>query len=91
MSNGEAKFQTCVKASECRAGIAGSGNGQFSEPRGVAASTTGHVWVADPGNSRIQEFSESGEFLAKVGSNGTGNGQFEEPKGIAIDSAGNIG
>jgi RHS repeat-associated protein len=90
VSNGEAKFQTCVKASECHAGIAGSGNGQFSEPRGVAVSTTGHVWVADPGNSRIQEFSESGEFLAKVGSYGTGNGQFEEPKGIAIDSAGNI-
>ncbi len=90
VSNGEAKFQTCVKAGECHAGIAGSGNGQFSEPRGVAASTTGHVWVADPGNSRIQEFGESGEFLAKVGSYGTGNGQFEEPKGIAIDSVGNI-
>jgi YD repeat-containing protein len=90
VSNGEAKLQTCVKASECRAGTAGSGNGQFSEPRGVAVSTTGHVWVADPGNSRIQEFSESGEFLGKIGSHGTGNGQFEEPKGIAIDSAGNI-
>ncbi len=89
VSNGEAKLQTCVKASECRAGIAGSGNGQFSEPRGDAVSTTGHVWVADTNNSRIQEFSESGEFLAKAGSYGTGNGQFEEPKGIAIDSAGN--
>ncbi len=90
VSNGEAKLQTCIKATECRAGLAGSGNGQLSEPRGIAVSTTGHVWVADPGNSRIQEFGESGEFLAKVGSNGPGNGQFEEPKGIAIDSAGNI-
>ena len=88
VSNGEAKLQTCT--SSCRAGLAGSGNGQLSEARGVAVSTTGHVWVADPGNSRIQEFSESGEFLAKVGSNGTGNGQFKEPKGIAIDGAGNI-
>ncbi len=90
VSNGEAKFQSCTKASECHAGIAGSGNGQFSEPRGVAVSTTGHVWVADSFNSRIQEFSESGEFLANVGSYGTGNGQFEEPKGIAVDSSGNI-
>ncbi len=88
VSNGEAKLQICT--SGCRAGIAGSGNGQLSETRGIAVSSTGHVWVADPGNSRIQEFSESGEFLAKVGSNGTGNGQFEEPKGIEIDSFGNI-
>jgi RHS repeat-associated protein len=88
VSNGEAKLQVCT--SSCRAGIAGTGNGQLSETRGVAVSSTGHVWVADAGNSRIQEFGESGEFLAKVGSNGTGNGQFEEPKGIAIDSAGNL-
>src|SRR4029450_1410163 len=34
----------------------GSGNGQVSEPRGVATDGSGNVYVADTGNHRIQKF-----------------------------------
>jgi RHS repeat-associated protein len=37
-------------------GTAGSGNGQFKEPQGVALDKEGHVWAADAGNNRTQEF-----------------------------------
>ena len=88
VSNGEAKLQVC--ASSCRAGIAGSGTGQFNAPHGIAVSGTGNVWVADSANHRIEEFKENGEYVKSVGSNGTGNGQFTEPDGIAIDASGNL-
>jgi YD repeat-containing protein len=88
VSNGEAKLEVCT--SSCRAGIAGSGNGQFNTPRGIAVSATGNVWVADSGNTRIEEFKENGEYVTAVGTNGTGNGQFTQPSGIAIDAAGKL-
>ena len=67
-------------------GTAGTGNGQFNKPGGVAVDPKGNVWVVDSGNNRVQEFSPAGEYLRQFGSTGTGNGQFKEPRGIAIDS-----
>jgi tripartite motif-containing protein 71 len=37
-------------------GTAGSGNGQFSSPRGLAVNATGTLYIADTGNNRIQEW-----------------------------------
>ena len=37
-------------------GTAGSGNGQFDLPAGVATDGSGNVYVADAGNNRIQKF-----------------------------------
>jgi hypothetical protein len=34
----------------------GSGNGQFSAPRGVAVNSSGRFFVADTGNGRIEEW-----------------------------------
>jgi hypothetical protein len=46
----------------------GSGAGQFITPRGVAVNqTTGHVYVVDSGNHRIQQFSEMGTFVRAWG------------------------
>jgi DNA-binding beta-propeller fold protein YncE len=39
-----------------RWGSAGSGDGQFSTPRGIALDGSGHVYVADSGHNRIQKF-----------------------------------
>ena len=39
-------------------GSHGSGPGQFNRPRGVAVDATGHVYVADDDNSRIEKFSQ---------------------------------
>ncbi len=82
VSNGEASLQSCL--SSCRAGIAGAGAGQLSEPLGVAIDSSGNVWVAEEGNDRIQEFSETGASITTFGSVGTGAGQFEVPMNIAF-------
>src|SRR5262249_13536918 len=37
-------------------GSYGSGDGQFNQPFGVAVDSSGNVYVADTGNSRIQKF-----------------------------------
>ncbi len=88
VSNGKAEFEICT--STCEAGLAGSGSGQFDLPNSIAVSAQGVVWVADTANDRIEEFKESGEYLATVGSHGKGNGQFEDPSSITIDPAGNV-
>jgi len=49
-------------------GSAGSGDGGFQSPAGVAVDqSTGDVYVADAGNYRIEKFSSSGTFLAAWG------------------------
>jgi len=68
----------------------GSGNGQFTQPIGVAIDASGNIWVTDDGNQRIQKFNSRGTYLMTFGSNGTGTGQFKDPRGISIDSSGNV-
>jgi hypothetical protein len=49
-------------------GEAGSGAGQFSTPRGVAVNeSTGHVYVVDSNNQRVQEFDLFGTFVRAWG------------------------
>jgi DNA-binding beta-propeller fold protein YncE len=70
-------------------GSAGSGPGEFSNPRGVAANAS-EVIVADDDNQRIQKFDPSGDFQRAIGTQGQGPGQFEFPYGVALDAAGNV-
>jgi RHS repeat-associated protein len=72
-----------------RVGSAGSGIGQFKEPKGIAVGH-GSVWVADTGNNRLEEFSEGGTYMREVGTEGTGNGKFKSPVGLAVDSKNNV-
>jgi len=69
-----------------------AGGGQFAVPgpAGVAINSSGNIYVADPGNNRIQKFSSTGTFVSAIGSSGSGDGQFSNPVGIAIDSADNL-
>jgi sugar lactone lactonase YvrE len=72
-------------------GSAGTGDGQFANPHGIAYSaTTGNLYVVDAGNTRIQEITRTGTFVRKWGSSGTGNGQFTTPTGVAVDATGNV-
>ncbi len=71
-------------------GSSGTGNGQFKSPQGVAVDASGHVWVADASNNRLQEFGLDGSFIRAVGTSGTGNDQFKTPHGVAIDQAGHV-
>jgi tripartite motif-containing protein 71 len=71
-------------------GSSGTGDGQFVYPAGVAVHGSGHVFVVDFGNVRIQKFDSNGMFLTRWGSPGSGNGQFYYPLGVAVDGSGNF-
>ncbi len=73
-------------------GKSGSGEGQLSEPRGIALDGEDQIWAADSGNSRISKFDQAGEALASYGAQGSALGQFgsASPGAIAVDSAGNV-
>jgi hypothetical protein len=86
-----------------RWGQKGTGPGQFDFTRdpattdglpfgGVAASPLGgpfgNVYVADPGNQRVQEFDRDGVFIREWGGEGTGDGQFQDPIDVAVGPTG---
>ena len=64
-------------------GKGGSGNVQFSNPRGVAITPDNFILVSDH-NHRIQKISMDGDCIASVGERGSGPLQFSTPEGIAI-------
>lgn len=60
-------------------GSAGTANGQFVDPFGIAFDSSGNVYVADQVNQRIQKFTNDGTFIRIWGIS-------VNPTGIAIDS-----
>jgi sugar lactone lactonase YvrE len=81
VKDGEAKLETCT--AECKRGIAGSGNGQLTNPTGIAIDGANTLWVVDSGNNRVERFTLADEYLTQFGSVGSGPGQLSEPWGIA--------
>ncbi len=71
-------------------GSAGSGNGQFNDPEGIAVDSSGNIYVADSGNNRVQKFNKNGVYQSQFGSGGSGNGQFQYPVGIGFGTGGEI-
>ncbi len=71
-------------------GSAGSGNGQFNQPYGVAVAADGTVYVADTFNNRVQLFTADGTYQGQWGTNGALNGQMTHPYGVAVDPSGNV-
>ncbi len=76
----------------------GSGNGQLSEPSGIAVNeTTDDVYVVDKGNNRVEEFTSAGAYVAQFDGSGTHpnegsgapTGRFSAPEGIAVDNSTN--
>jgi len=60
----------------------GSGTGQCNNPRGVAVdSETGHVYVADRGNARVDVFESDGTSLGLFGA-----GELTSPTWLAVDN-----
>jgi hypothetical protein len=67
----ESEKNVCTAASGdvCKAGVEGSGAGAFFfGPQAVAVDpSTGNVYAADPLNSRVAEYTESGQFVLMIG------------------------
>lgn len=51
-------------------GSKGSAPGQFSTARAIAVDARGNVYVADPGNKRIQVFDNDGTYKSEIGNVG---------------------
>ena len=77
-------------------GITGTGEGQFTNPHGIAVAPNGDIFVADARNHRIQRFSADGQFIqtwgtyGSVDNNTAPGGTFNEPWGIAVGPDGSV-
>jgi len=58
--------------------------GEFNLPQQIAVDDERNIYVADTGNSRIQKFTNNGEFLSSFGTHGIEDGEFQSPVGIAV-------
>jgi streptogramin lyase len=67
-------------------GSAGTGNGQFQVPNGVAVDAAGNVYAADQNNDRVEKFDSNGVFQLAFG----GPGQLNGPSQVKIDPQGNV-
>ena len=61
-------------------GTNGSGPGQFQIPRGIAFTPGGNILVVDSLNDRIQEWTNTGQFVRSFGD----KSGLSEPQGIAV-------
>ncbi len=91
---GSSRFEICLPIDNCYENFGGSIGGALAEgPKGYLAvappgtPNAGNVIAADPGNSRVQEFSPTGEFIrafgydvVAAGPHNTASGLFEECK-----------
>ncbi len=69
----------------------GSGKGNLLFPLSATGSPDGRVYVLDAGNSRIQVFTETGEYLTQWGTRGSAPGEFDFGEGLkGTDYAGSI-
>src|SRR5262245_57392192 len=93
VADGAAHSEVCT--ANCRAGIAGSGAGQFSNPTSIAfGNVTGpsanKVFVGDAGNNVVLIFDANGNFLSSIDGSTTPQGHFVSLAGVAVDASGNL-
>lgn len=58
----------------------GDAPGRFRRPMGIGADSRGHIFVADTGNDRVQEFTPDGRFVRVIG-----QGELDQPMKVAFD------
>jgi hypothetical protein len=93
VSDGASEYEVC--ASGCRAGLSGSGEGQLSEPEGVAVDNSkdpsdpsaGDVYVAQ--SNVVEKFSSTGAYIGELTEASPGVG-LSEISGIAVDPTGEL-
>jgi len=85
---------TIVLTADFTVGLEGSGQGEFSAPRGIAFAPDGSFYVADSHNHRLQHFDAEGAFINMWGQFGDATfedlpgGILNEPWGVAVGPEG---
>ncbi len=92
VSDGSAASEVCT--SDCQAGIAGSGPGQFSTPAFIAVDNSngpsaGDVYVADTTNNTVQKFDSAGDLVTSWETDGIRT-YTERVEGVAVESNGKL-
>jgi len=59
-------------------------SGFFLSPQHLTFDSENNVYVTDLGNSRVQKFDSTGNFLIEWGNRGSSDGEFGHPTGIAV-------
>jgi DNA-binding beta-propeller fold protein YncE len=59
--------KVCLTPEKCRPGSPNGEPGGFGYPEGVAGAPDGNVYVAEQGNHRVQELTDTGEFVLMFG------------------------
>jgi hypothetical protein len=60
-------LESCTTESGCQAGLEGAAAGEFSSPRAVAVDASGHIYINEIGNNRVQKFDSAGRFIWMIG------------------------
>ncbi len=73
-------------------GVAGSDNAHFNVTAGIAVNATGHLYVTDSDNHRVQVFDKAGVYQYTICGNGAGSGnnQLNTPYGVGLDTSGYV-
>jgi DNA-binding beta-propeller fold protein YncE len=87
-----AGLESCTTESGCKAGLKGSGAGEFDSPRGIAVDGAGNVYAREVNNLRVQKFDSAGRFLAAFGSFSPGfsKGIVLCPAGVPLCPSGSL-
>lgn len=75
-------------------GERGNGEGQFINPHHIAVDSNNDIYVTEaliplspvPLRTRIQKFTNTGDFIKQWGEGGTADGKFRRPRGIIVES-----
>ncbi len=59
-------------------------------PRGLAASSSGELLVADTGGGRLLALDQQGALLRQLGRRGTARGELADPISVAFDDSGEV-
>jgi RHS repeat-associated protein len=86
VNKGEAKLEVCTTS--CKAGKAGTGEGELDNPAGIEYAGE-DIHVVDSGADRLQKFNTAGEYIGDGGGEGSGNGQLSHPTNETTEVEGN--